>query len=322
MNKQKSFEILLSPPHLGGRELEFIQQAFQENWVSTDGPNVKNFEAELESYLGKNNYVAALVTGTSAIDLALELLDINSGDYVIVQSLTFIGSVSPVVHRGAVPVFVDSEEDTWNMCPVALEDAVKACVAKGHKPKAIIAVELFGMPFKVDEILAVCNKYGIPLIEDSAEALGSSYKGQRCGTFGDFSILSFNGNKIITTSGGGALVCRTPEQKHRTVFFATQARDHAVYYQHSSVGFNYRMSNITAGIGRGQMEVLNERVRQRTANHRFYQEIFEDIPGVEVFTVPSPEYISNNWLTAIRFTEPMEGRTAPDLCRCLHDLNI
>ncbi len=297
MNKPN--RIYLSSPHMGGTEIKYVNEAFETNWIAPLGPNVAGFEAALEDYLGEGNHVAALSSGTAAIHLALILLGIESGDEVICQSMTFSASANPIVYQGAVPVFVDSESDTWNMCPVALEQAIKDRISKGKMPKAIIAVHLYGMPFKVDEIVAISKKYDIPLIEDSAEALGSYYKGKPCGIFGDISILSFNGNKIITTSGGGALVTKDPKVKEKTVFLATQARDAAPHYEHSEIGYNYRMSNICAGIGRGQMEALNGHVKLRQANHAFYTNLFKGVSGVTVFTEYTPEIASNHWLSCI-----------------------
>ena len=292
-------KIWLSSPHMGGNEQKFVQEAFDTNWVAPLGPNVTGLESDLENYLNEDVFVAALSSGTAAIHLALILLDVQHGDEVICQSMTFSASANPIVYQGATPVFIDSESETWNMCPIALEEAIKDRISKGKKPKAIIAVHLYGMPFKVAEITAIANTYEIPIIEDSAEALGSSYKGQKCGTFGTISILSFNGNKIITTSGGGALVCKTQEQKNKAVFLATQARDNAPHYQHSEIGYNYRMSNICAGIGRGQMEVLDNHVVLRRKMHDFYVDLFQDKVGITVFSEPSEDYFSNHWLTSI-----------------------
>ena len=299
-------KIWLSSPHMGGNEQKFVQEAFDTNWVAPLGPNVTGLESDLENYLHQDVFVAALSSGTAAIHLALILLDVQHGDEDC-QSMTFSASANPIVYQGAIPVFIDSESETWNMCPIALEEAIKDRIAKGKKPKAIIAVHLYGMPFKVDEITAVANKYEIPIIEDSAEALGSSYKGQRCGTFGTISILSFNGNKIITTSGGGAIVCKTSEQKNKAVFLATQARDNAPHYQHSEIGYNYRMSNICAGIGRGQMEVLEKHVLLRRKMHDFYVDLFKDKAGITVFSEPSSDYFSNHWLTSI-LVEPNKSK--------------
>jgi dTDP-4-amino-4,6-dideoxygalactose transaminase len=292
-------KIWLSSPHMGGNEQKYVQEAFDTNWVAPLGPNVTGFEQDLEHYIKENKHVAALSSGTSAIHLALILLGIKAGDEVICQSFTFSASANPILYQGATPIFIDSEPETWNICPKALEKAIKDRIAKGKKPKAIIGVHLYGMPFKVEEINALAQQYEIPIIEDSAEALGSSYKGKKCGTFGDIGILSFNGNKIITTSGGGALVAPTKEIKDKAVFFATQSRDHAPHYQHSEIGYNYRLSNICAGIGRGQMEVLDDHISLRRKMHDFYVDYFENIDGVTVFQEPNGNYYSNHWLSAI-----------------------
>ena len=296
MNNSK---IWLSSPHMGGNEQKFVQEAFDTNWVAPLGPNVDGLENDLESYLKNSSCVGALSSGTAAIHLGLILLGVKAGDEVICQSMTFSASANPILYQGATPVFVDSEIDTWNLCPIALEEAIKDRIAKGVKPKAIIAVHLYGVPYKVEEIRTIANRYAIPIVEDSAEALGSSYKGQKCGTFGDIGVLSFNGNKIITTSGGGAIVTQSKELKDKAIFFATQSRDEAPHYQHSEIGYNYRMSNICAGIGRGQMEILDKHVALRRAMHDFYVELFENINGITVFSVPNTDYFSNYWLTAI-----------------------
>ncbi len=296
MNPEK---IWLSSPHMGGNEQKYVQEAFDANWVAPLGPNVNGLEKDIENYLNQSSHVAGLSSGTSALHLALILLGVKAGDEVICQSMTFSASANPIMYLGATPVFIDSEIDTWNLCPIALEEAIVDRIAKGKKPKAIIGVHLYGMPFKVNEIMAISKKYDIPVLEDSAEALGSAFKGQKCGTFGDLGVLSFNGNKIITTSGGGALVCQNKEHKDKAVFFATQSRDDAPHYQHSEIGYNYRMSNICAGIGRGQMEVIDLRVSQRRAMNAFYQNLFKDIDQVEVFKEPTSDYFSNHWLSAI-----------------------
>lgn len=291
-------KIWLSSPHMGGNELPYIQEAFNSNWVAPLGPNVNGFEMDLQSYLKEDCQVVALVSGTSAIHLSLILLDVGKGDEVLCQSKTFSASANPIIYQGATPIFVDSERETWNMCPVQLEIAIKDRISNGVKPKAIIAVHLYGMPYKVNEINQIASKYDIPIIEDSAESLGSEYNGKKCGTFGDFSILSFNGNKIITTSGGGALVTKTLEHKERAVFLATQARDNAPHYLHSHIGYNYRMSNIVAGIGRGQMTILDDHVEKRRSNHEFYQNAFRDNDNI-VF-LPEPQgHFSNRWLSCI-----------------------
>ncbi len=304
MSKAK---IYLSSPHMGGKEQGYVNEAFDTNWVAPLGPNVTGFETAIEQYLAEGVQVAALSSGTAALHLALILLGVERGDEVICQSMTFSASANPIVYLGATPVFVDSEKDTWNICPVSLDEAITDRIAKGKKPKAIIAVHLYGMPYKVTELKAISKKYGIPIIEDSAEALGSSYMGQKCGTFGDISILSFNGNKIITTSGGGALVTKSKAMKQKAIFLATQARDEAPHYQHSEIGYNYRLSNICAGIGRGQMEVLDERVAQRRKNHHFYKNAFSVFEGVSVFKEPSTDYFSNHWLTCI-LIDPEKAR--------------
>ena len=292
-------KIWLSSPHMGGTEQKYVQEAFDTNWVAPLGPNVNNFEIDLEKYLDKNVFVGALSSGTAALHLGLILLDVKPGDEVICQSMTFSASANPIAYLGATPVFIDSESETWNMCPIALEEAIKDRILKGKKPKAIIPVHLYGMPAKMNEIRAIANQYEIPILEDSAEALGSSYKNQKCGTFGDISVLSFNGNKIITTSGGGAMVTHTKELKDKAVFLSTQARDNAPHYQHSEIGYNYRMSNISAGIGRGQMEVLDKHVNFRRANHQFYKELFSKINEVVILTEPNSDFYSNHWLSAI-----------------------
>lgn len=296
MNNSK---IWLSSPHMGGNEQKYVQEAFDSNWVAPLGPNVSGFESDLEKYLDNNSQVAVLSSGTAALHLALVLLGVKKDDEVICQSMTFSASANPIVYVGATPVFVDSEPETWNMCPNALEHAIIDRIAKGKKPKAIIVVHLYGMPAKFDEIKSIATKYEIPIVEDSAEALGSSYKGQKCGTLGDLSILSFNGNKIITTSGGGAMVCKTKEQKDKVVFLSTQARDHAPHYQHSEIGYNYRMSNICAGIGRGQMEVLDNHIAKRRAMNKFYQELFDEYEQIHLLHEPNEDFFSNHWLTAI-----------------------
>ncbi|RCW90776.1 DegT/DnrJ/EryC1/StrS family aminotransferase [Winogradskyella arenosi] len=291
-------KIWLSSPHMSGNELSYIQDAFDANWVAPLGPNVNGFENDLTTYLQEERHVAALASGTAALHLSLILLGIGQGDEVICQSKTFSASANPIIYQGATPVFVDSEEETWNMCPEQLERAIRDRISKDKTPKAIIAVHLYGMPYSVDEINAIASKYNIPVIEDSAEALGSLYKGQHCGTLGDFSVLSFNGNKIITTSGGGALVISTSELKEKAIFLATQARDQAPYYLHSEIGYNYRMSNIVAGIGRGQMTVLDQHVKQRRANYNHYREAFK--ANTQITFLKEPEGMtSNRWLTCI-----------------------
>lgn len=296
MKKEK---IWLSPPHMGGNELEYIHNAFDTNWISQYGSNIIEFEKSLENYLGNDSHVTALSSGTAAIHLALRLLNVEEGDFVICQSFTFVASANPILYLKAVPVFVDSESQTWNMCPNALEDAVKHCIQQGKKPKAIIAVSLYGMPFMAEEILQISKKYEIPVVEDSAEALGSTYKGQPCGTFGDLSVISFNGNKIITTGGGGILISRNAHFKSRALNLATQAKDNAEFYSHSELGYNYRMDNIAAGMGRGQMEILDEKVRQKRKNHDFYQELVRNNENIELFSAPNNDFFSNYWLNTV-----------------------
>ncbi|SEG42355.1 dTDP-4-amino-4,6-dideoxygalactose transaminase [Halpernia humi] len=315
-------KIWLSSPHMGGNELKYIQSAFDENWVAPMGSNVNLFEKKLEEYLEENKYITALSTGTAAVHLALNVLGVKAGDEVICQTMTFSASANPIVYLGAKPIFVDSESDTWNMSPQILEDAIKDRIALGIKPKAIIVVHLYGMPAKIEEILKIANKYEIPLIEDAAESLGSSYKNQKCGTFGVLGVLSFNGNKIITTSGGGALVCTTKEQQSKALFLATQARDSAPHYQHSEIGFNYRLSNISASIGCGQMEVLEERILQRRKNFKFYFDLFNNKPGITMLVEPTSDFYSNHWLSAITIDEKITGFSSEDLCTKFHESNI
>jgi dTDP-4-amino-4,6-dideoxygalactose transaminase len=292
-------KIWLSSPHMGGSEEKFVAEAFASNWIAPLGANVTGFEKDISQYISREVTFqsAALISGTAAIHLALRLLNIQQNDFILVQSFTFCGTSNPVSYEGAQIVFIDSEPDTWNMCPEALETAILSL--QGNPIKAIIPVHLYGMPAKMDEINAVADKYGIPIIEDAAEALGSTYKNQCCGTFGDMAALSFNGNKIITTSGGGALVSSNPTYIEKARFLATQARDEAPHYQHSQIGYNYRMSNVVAGIGRGQMEVLNLRVEQRRANNARYRQYFEGINGVSFQSEPSNQFFSNYWLTCI-----------------------
>ena len=316
-------KIFLSLAHPGGLEIEYIEKAFSGNWITTVGPNIDDFETDLENYLGHNFHVAAMNSGTSAIHLGLILLGVKQGDTVICQSMTFSASANPILYQGATPVFIDSEKDTWNICPEALEIAVVDGIKKGKKPKAIIAVHLYGTPYKIDEVRYVANKYNIPILEDSAEAMGSHYNNQKCGTFGDIGILSFSGNKIITTSAGGAIILKDSGLKQKAIFYATQSKDDASHFQHSEIGYNYRMSNICAGIGRGQMDVLDHHVQKRRAIHDFYVDLFKDINGVTVFSVPNEDYYSNYWLTTI-LVNPAKtgGKTREDLRLYLERLNI
>ena len=293
-------KILLCLAHMSGQEMKYIQEAFDTNWVVPLGPNVNAFEQDLEQLCGEGKHVVALSSGTAAIHLALVNLGVGRDDEVICQSMTFSASANPIVYQGATPVFVDSERDTWNIDPNLLEDAIKDRIAKtGRKPKAIIPVYLYGMPAKIDDIMEVARRYEIPVIEDSAEAFGSRYRGQLCGTFGEFGIMSFNGNKMITTSGGGALICPDEATKKKTMFYATQSREPMPYYLHKEIGYNYRMSNICAGIGRGQMTVLDEHL----AHHRHlcdrYVELFADVDGISVHTNADERSDSNYWLNTI-----------------------
>ena len=310
MNKK----IWLSLAHMSGREQDFIKEAFDTNWVVPLGPNVNGFEADLEKYIGQNKHVVALSAGTAALHLALVMLGVKAGDEVICQSFTFAASANPITYLGATPVFVDSECDTWNIDPQLLEQAIVDRKAKtGKYPKAIIPVHLYGMPAKMDEIMTIATRYNIPVLEDAAEALGSKYKGQYCGTFGDYGVLSFNGNKMITTSGGGALITPTEEAKKRVMFYATQARENAPHYQHEEIGYNYRMSNICAGIGRGQMYVLDEHIARRREIHALYTELLKDVNGITVVQRPSDEYDSNFWLTCILIDSKITGFDREDL---------
>lgn len=296
-------KIYLSSPHFEETELNCNQLFFDSNLRNELDSPVNKFENDLENYLGEKSKIAVLSSGTSAIHLALIMSGVQRNDEVLCQSFTFSASANPIIYQGASPIFIDSEKETWNMCPVILEAVIKERIGKGKKPKAIIVVHLYGMPAKIDEIALIANKYEIKLIEDAAEALGSTYKNQKCGTFGDFGILSFNENKIITTSGGGALVCKTENDKQEAIFLATQARDKAPHYQHSQIGYNYRMSTINAAIGRVQIDVLNERIALRRFNHKFYNDIFRNTNGVHVFEEPNNQYFSNHWLSCVLFDE-------------------
>ena len=325
--------IWLSLAHMSGREQEFIQEAFDTNWVVPLGPNVNAFEQSLRDFLIENGElkienegmrVVALSAGTAALHLGLILLGVEEGDEVICQSFTFSASANPIVYQGATPVFVDSEKDTLNMDPVLLEEAIKDRLEKtGRLPKAIIPVHLYGMPVKMDEVMEVANRYGIPVLEDAAEALGSEYKGQKCGTFGEYGVLSFNGNKMITTSGGGALICPSEEKAKRALFYATQAREQAPHYQHEKIGYNYRMSNICAGIGRGQMFVLDEHVARRREIHDLYVKLLNGVKGVKVMCQPEGgDFNSNYWLTCITVDPEEAGFTREDVRLALDEDNI
>ena len=315
--------IWLSLAHMGGREQEFIREAFDTNWVVPLGPNVDAFEKALAAYLREDKHVVALSAGTAALHLGLILLGAGVGDEVICQSFTFSASANPIMYQGAKPVFVDSEASTWNMDPVLLEEAIKDRLRKtGKLPKAIIPVHLYGMPARLDRICEIAGRYGIPVLEDAAEALGSEFKGRKCGTFGELAALSFNGNKMITTSGGGALVCRSEEEAGQVKFYATQARDAAPHYQHSHIGYNYRMSNICAGIGRGQMFVLEEHVARRRAIHALYTSLLKVIPGISVLQNPSSDFNSNFWLTCITVDPLVAGCTRENIRLALDADNI
>lgn len=303
---------------MSGYEMDYINQAFESNWIAPFGENIKSFEHDLEEYLGNDSKVLALNSGTAAIHLSLILLNVGKNDEVICQSKTFAASANPINYLGATPIFVDSEKETWNICPEQLEIAIKDRISKGKKPKAIIAVHLYGMPYKVENIHELGKVYDIPVIEDSAEALGSTYKGKNCGTFGEFSIFSFNGNKIITTSGGGALITKDEIMLKKAEYLANQAKDDAIEYLHSAIGYNYRMSNVLAGIGRGQMKVIDERVKQRRSNFDFYFKNLNDINGIS-FQIESKNAVSNRWLTCIL----LESRKIrDDLRKLLEKQNI
>ena len=292
--------IYLCLAHTSGEEQQYIQEAFDSNWITPLGPNVNAFETELENYIGENKKVVALASGTAAIHLALVACGVKHGDEVITQSFTFCASANPITYLGATPIFVDSERDTWNMDPQLLEDAIKDRIAKtGKKPKAIVTVSIYGMPYKMEEVAEIANRYEIPIIEDAADSFGSKYKEQVLGTFGKYGILSFNGNKMITTSGGGALICRNPEDANEIMWYATQARDAYPYYEHTAIGYNYRMSNVCAGIGRGQMTVLDDHIAHHKHVQQLYRELLADVPGVTLHDQPADErYDSNFWLCA------------------------
>jgi dTDP-4-amino-4,6-dideoxygalactose transaminase len=318
MEKSK---IWLTSPHMGGREMRYIKEAYDSNWVAPLGPNIDKFEIDIQNYTG-SQHCAALSSGTAALHLALILSDVNPSDYVICQSLTFSASANPIAYLGAIPVFVDSEPETWNMSPLFLEEAIKFCISEGKKPKAIIPVHLYGMPAKLKEIIALGIEYNIPVIEDAAESLGSTYQRKATGTFGELGILSFNGNKIITTSGGGALTSNKEELIQKARFLATQARDDAPHYQHSEIGYNYRMSNVLAGIGRGQMEILPERILQRRAINHWYRSFLGEVEGVAFQSEPDEDYFSNFWLTAITLNPDITGIAREQLYHSLLEENI
>ena len=306
-------KIWLSSPHMSGREMKYINEAFATNWIAPLGPNVDKFEKELSEYLSVKS-CAALSSGTSAIHLALVVLGIKPGDEVLCSSFTFSASANPIAYLGATPVFIDSDPDTWNMDPALLQEAIDDRIKIGKKPKAIIVVHLYGMPAKIEEIITIASKYNIPIIEDAAEAIGSEYKNKKCGSFGDISILSFNGNKIITTAGGGALVSDNKDYVDHARFLSTQAADKAVHYQHSQIGYNYRLSNILAGIGLGQLEVLEERVATRRKIFSRYVEALSGIKGIKFHKEPDSKYKSNRWLTTIVIDSDLtDGITREDI---------
>ncbi len=308
---------------MSGKEQKYIQEAFDSNWVVPLGPNVDGFERDLTEYIGNEKHIIALSSGTAAIHLGLIQLGVGPGDEVICQSFTFSATANPIKYLGATPVFVDSEPDTWNISPALLEVAIKDRISKtGRPPKAILPVHLYGMPARMDKIMEIAGSYGIPILEDAAEALGSRYLRQCCGTFGHFACLSFNGNKMITTSGGGALVCSTPEEAVKTKFYATQARDNAPHYQHSEVGYNYRMSNICAGIGRGQMYVLDQHISRRREINKIYKEFLKDAPGISFLENPSADFESNHWLTCIQVDPANAGFTREELRLKMESENI
>jgi len=292
--------------------MKYVNEAYETNWVAPLGENVDGFERDIRTFTN-SGHCAVLSSGTAALHLALILADVKPGDYVICQSMTFSASANPIVYLGAVPVFVDSEPETWNISPEFLEEAIEFCLSQGKKPKAIIPVHLYGMPAKMNEIIAIAQKYDLLIIEDAAESLGARYQGRATGTFGEMGILSFNGNKIITTSGGGALISDDQSLIERTRFLATQARDDAPHYQHSQIGYNYRMSNILAGFGRGQMEVLDERVLQRRKINQWYRRFLSGVEGVQFQSEPNDNYYSNYWLTAILVDPEILGVTREDI---------
>lgn len=317
-------KIWLSSPHMGGGELKYVNEAFAENWIAPLGPNVNGLEADIQSYAGVKN-AAALSSGTGAIHLALDILGVGEGDYVLVQSFTFCASVNPIEYLGAKPVFIDSEQDSWNMCPEALAEALQHFEAEGKldRVKAIIPVHLYGVPARMNEIMSLAEKYGIPVVEDAAESLGATLNGKHTGTFAEFGVYSFNGNKIITTSGGGALISNDSSKIQLARKLATQARDDAPHYQHSMIGYNYRMSNICAGIGRGQMEVLDERIKQRRTNFERYLKIFEELGWDAEYQNERDGVFANRWLSAFYFNPEVFGFNFREELRLFLDsLNI
>ncbi|WP_462411173.1 DegT/DnrJ/EryC1/StrS family aminotransferase [Neobacillus sp. Marseille-QA0830] len=319
LETQKKTRIFLSPPHMSGNEMKYIQEAFESNWIAPLGPNVESFETEIACYAGVNGAVA-VSSGTAAIHLALCLLNVQKGDIVFCSSLTFVATANPILYQGAKPVFIDSEPDTWNMSPSALETAFKDAALEGHLPKAVIVVNLYGQSAKMDQLIKICDDYNVPIIEDAAESLGATFNGKASGTFGKYGIYSFNGNKIITTSGGGMLISNDMESLQKARFLATQARDPARHYQHSKVGFNYRMSNILAGIGRGQLEVLDERIRARRRIFEIYKQELADLPLS--FMPELHDSFSNRWLTSFTINQENVNLSTSELLSALENENI
>ncbi|TGE25693.1 pyridoxal phosphate-dependent aminotransferase [Hymenobacter aquaticus] len=313
MLSQDYDRIFLSPPHLGRHELNYVHKAIEDNWVAPAGPNLTGFEQDICHYTGAAHCVA-LASGTAAIHLGLVLLGVGPGDEVLCPSFTFVATANPILYLGATPVFVDSEPTTWNMCPDRLREAIEDRIRQGKKPKALILVHLYGMPAQLDQLLAIAELYAIPVLEDAAEALGSRYDGRRLGTFGAVGVFSFNGNKIITTSGGGALVTDNQEWAEKTRFLATQAKDPAPYYQHSAVGYNYRLSNILAGIGRGQMELIDSRVKSRRETYAWYQKNLRDVPALQFGPTEPALGSSNRWLTTVTL-DPHYTTVTPEQVR-------
>ncbi len=323
----KKNRIFLCLAHPGGKEQDYIRKAFEDDWIAPLGPNVDGFEEDLKQFLGGEKEVLAVSSGTAAVHLGLIGCGVGPGDEVIAQTFTFCASVNPIVYLGAKPILVDSEKDTWNMDPDLLEEAIKDCIARtGSAPKAIVPVSLYGMPYKADRIIEIANKYGIPVVEDSAEALGSRFDGKALGTFGRFGVLSFNGNKMITTSGGGALICPNPDTKARMLYFATQARGPFPYYQHEELGYNYRLSNVCAGIGRGQMLVVDEHIHHHRKVAKMYAELLTDIPGIQVHGNPTSQIDSNFWLSTIVLNPELrvrgQGKCPSDEVTCEPNLNV
>lgn len=320
---RKPYNIHLCLARMGTEEMKYIKSAFDGNWVAPLGPNLDKFESLLKNYVGHGKSILCVASGTAAIHLALVMLGVESGDDVVCQDFTFVASANPIRYQGAIPVFVDSEADTWNMSPELLEEAIRDRIAKtGRKPKAIVVVDMFGMPAKLDEILDVANRYNIPLLEDSAEAIGSKYKGRLCGTFGMYGIISFNGNKMITTSGGGALICPSEALRNRASHYATQAREPLPYYQHVDLGYNYRLSNICAGIGCGQMDRLELHLAHHRHLSELYNELFSDVDGISVHLNPDSDFDSNYWLTTILIDNSKINIDCNSLCQHLVAMGI